>query len=117
MGEGTEATNSGETKHVVCTICDIGCQLRAETKDGRLARILPHDNPLLARNICYKGVAAPHIHNHADRLRTPLKRVGERDGRLLCGNFAGVCCVPSHGRENTWENTYPTCGLTQARRK
>ena len=78
MGERTEATNSGETKHVVCTICDIGCQLRAETKDGRLSRILPHDNPLLARNICYKGVAAPHIHNHADRLRTPLKRVGER---------------------------------------
>ena len=66
------------TKHVVCTICDIGCQLRAEAEDGEVTRILPHENPLLAGNICYKGVAAPQIHNHPDRLRVPLKRVGER---------------------------------------
>ena len=69
---------STHMKHVVCTICDIGCQFRAEAKDGRLARILPHENPLLASNICFKGVAAPHIHNHEERLRKPLKRVGER---------------------------------------
>ena len=71
-------TENPEMKHVVCTICDIGCQFRAEATDGQLSRILPHENPLLAGNICFKGVAAPHIHNHADRLRTPLKRVGER---------------------------------------
>ena len=67
-----------EMKHVVCTICDIGCQFRAQAQDGQLSRILPHENPLLAANICFKGVAAPHIHNHADRLRVPLKRGGER---------------------------------------
>ena len=67
-----------ETKYSVCTICDIGCQLRSVAKDGKLDRVIAHDNPMLARNICYKGTAAPHIHNHADRLRTPLKRVGER---------------------------------------
>ncbi|MGK0485183.1 MAG: anaerobic selenocysteine-containing dehydrogenase [Myxococcota bacterium] len=65
-------------KYVVCSVCDIGCQLRAETEDGRLSRILPHDNPMLARNVCFKGIAAPQIHNHPDRLRVPLKRVGER---------------------------------------
>jgi len=78
MSESMQTEDSSQSKHVVCTICDIGCQLRAEVKDGRLARILPHENPLLARNICYKGVAAPDIHNHEDRLRVPLKRVGER---------------------------------------
>ena len=31
-----------EMKHVVCTICDIGCQFRAEAKNGQLSRILPH---------------------------------------------------------------------------
>lgn len=67
-----------ETKYSVCTICDIGCQLRSETKNGKLDRVIAHDNPMLARNICYKGTAAPQIHNHAERLRTPLKRVGER---------------------------------------
>lgn len=62
----------------VCTICDIGCQLRSKAVDGRLTRVVAHDNPLLAKNVCLKGVAAPEIHNHPDRLRTPLKRVGER---------------------------------------
>jgi anaerobic selenocysteine-containing dehydrogenase len=69
---------AADLKHVVCSICDIGCQLRAEARDGRLHRILPHGNPILARNICFKGTAAPQIHNHPDRLRVPLKRVGAR---------------------------------------
>ncbi|MXX29311.1 MAG: molybdopterin-dependent oxidoreductase, partial [Gammaproteobacteria bacterium] len=65
-------------KYSICTICDIGCQLRTEAEDGRVRRVLAHDNPMLARNICFKGVAAPHIHNHEDRIRVPLKRVGDR---------------------------------------
>lgn len=73
----TAATAS--TKHVVCSICDIGCQLRATVgPDGRLHRILPHEDPFQAGNICFKGTSAPQIHNHPDRLRTALKRVGER---------------------------------------
>jgi len=67
-----------QTKYSICTICDVGCQLRSEVADGKLERMLAHDNPMLARNICYKGVAAPDIHNHKDRLRVPLKRVGKR---------------------------------------
>ncbi len=66
------------TKYSICTICDIGCQFRSIAKDGKLDRVVAHDNAMLAKNICYKGTAAPHIHNHAERLRTPLKRVGER---------------------------------------
>ena len=66
-------------KYVVCTVCDIGCQLRASVgDDGKLESIRQHDNPALAKHICYKGTAAPHIHNHEDRLTVPLKRVGER---------------------------------------
>ena len=66
------------TKYSVCTICDIGCQLRTEPENGKVKRVSAHDNPMLAANICYKGVAAPSIHNHPDRLQVPLKRVGER---------------------------------------
>ena len=72
-----DATNT-RTGYSVCSICDIGCQLRTTAKDGLVERIQAHDSPALARNICYKGTAAPHIHNHADRLRVPLKRVGAR---------------------------------------
>lgn len=67
-----------QTKYSVCTVCDIGCQLRTEVEGGRVKRVLAHDNPMLAPNICYKGVAVPDIHNHKERLTVPLKRVGER---------------------------------------
>ena len=66
------------TKYSVCSICDIGCQVRTEAENGKVTRVIAHDNPMLAKNICFKGVAAPRIHNHADRLTKPLKRVGER---------------------------------------
>ena len=76
---GTKNQSTPDEKYVVCTICDINCQLRASVdEDGKLAKIRQHDNPALAKHICYKGTAAPHVHNHADRLRVPLKRVGER---------------------------------------
>ena len=67
-----------QTGYSICSICDIGCQVRTESEDGRVTRVIAHDNPLLAKNICFKGVAAPRIHNAPDRLRVPLKRVGER---------------------------------------
>lgn len=70
----------GTTKvgDVVCTICDIGCQLKAESVDGVITKVRPHDHPILRKNVCYKGTASPMIHNHTDRLRVPLKRVGDR---------------------------------------
>ena len=69
---------AAKSRYSICTICDIGCQLRPQTKDGKLIAMKAHDNPALARNVCYKGISAPHIHNHNERLRKPLKRVGER---------------------------------------
>ncbi|MEM1331840.1 MAG: molybdopterin-dependent oxidoreductase [Actinomycetota bacterium] len=73
-----ETRTATRVGYSVCTICDIGCQVRSVARDGRVDKVLPHDSPALARNICYKGTAAPQIHNHAERLRVPLKRVGER---------------------------------------
>ncbi len=69
---------AAKSRYSICTICDIGCQLRPVTKDGKLIAMKAHDNPALARNVCYKGISAPHIHNHNERLLKPLKRVGER---------------------------------------
>ena len=75
MSEAIQTERSG---YSVCTICDIGCQLRSEAKDGKLVSVRAHDHPALAKNICFKGVAAPDLHNHKDRIRRPLKRVGDR---------------------------------------
>ena len=73
---------SEKNSYSVCTVCDIGCQLRTEVQNGKVHRVIAHDNPMLAKNICYKGVAVPSIHNHPERLRKPLKRVGERGADL-----------------------------------
>ena len=42
LGESTH------TKYSVCTICDIGCQLRTEVVDNEVTKILLHDNPTQA---------------------------------------------------------------------
>ncbi|MDP6978741.1 MAG: molybdopterin-dependent oxidoreductase [Myxococcota bacterium] len=79
MNTTHEPTSTGtRTGYCVCTICDIGCQLRAVSVNGQLEKIVAHDSPAVKSNVCFKGTAAPHIHNHADRLRVPLKRKGER---------------------------------------
>ena len=58
----TASVDTATTKHVVCSICDIGCQLRAEVgPDGKLQKILPHEDPFQTANICFKGTAAPKI--------------------------------------------------------
>ncbi len=71
-------SSAKDTKYSVCTVCDIGCQLRTESADGKVSRVIAHDNPALAGNICYKGTAVPQIHNHKDRITRPLKRIGDR---------------------------------------
>lgn len=72
------ARQQQKNNYTICTVCDIGCQLRTETEQGKLVRVKGHDNPILAQNVCYKGTAAPFIHNHPDRITRPLKRVGAR---------------------------------------
>ncbi|MGY3555495.1 molybdopterin-containing oxidoreductase family protein [Williamsia sp. R60] len=71
------------TKRAVCTVCDIACQLQVEVDDGRVTRVSPPANPVIAGNFCLKGIAAPRLYDRPDRLTRPLRRVGERgDGEF-----------------------------------
>ena len=81
---------SAANSYSVCSICDIGCQLRSEARDGKVQRVIAHDNPMLAKNICYKGVAAPSIHNH---LQARVLTVQEQLLKLI-----QVKCLQSHMR-------------------
>ena len=65
-------------KSVICASCDIGCQLIAEVRDGRVARVRASDNPIMRDNICMKGIYAPKSFAHPQRLLHPLRRVGAR---------------------------------------
>ncbi len=67
-----------DQKRVLCSSCDIYCQVLAEVSDGGAARIKATDNAPFRANICMKGVHAPEGFLHPDRIRFPLRRVGER---------------------------------------
>jgi anaerobic selenocysteine-containing dehydrogenase len=69
----------------LCGICPAGCGLRITMEDGRISRTAPlkgHPKGIC----CPRGTHAAEIVYSPDRLRYPLKRVGERGA----GHFARV---------------------------
>jgi len=69
-------------KRVLCSSCDIYCQVLVETEDGRVIRVKATDPRPGFANICMKGVHAPEGFRHPDRVLYPLRRVRERgEGR------------------------------------
>jgi anaerobic selenocysteine-containing dehydrogenase len=67
-----------DQKRVLCSSCDIYCQVVAEVSANGATRIKATDNAPFRANICMKGVHAPEGFLHPDRVRFPLRRVGER---------------------------------------
>src|SRR5512135_461774 len=56
-----------------------GCGLLVHVEDGRIVRIEGDpDSPLNRGTVCAKGIAQVERLGHPDRLKHPLKRVGER---------------------------------------
>lgn len=70
----------GETIRTHCGRMDHGgCTLRVEVEDGRVVKIEPDPDGFLSRgHICPKARALPELLSHPDRLRRPLRRIGQR---------------------------------------
>ena len=62
----------------ICPYCAVGCGYYIEVEDGRPAgiRYMP-EHPASEGALCPKGNAVLDILNSRERLRYPLKRVGE----------------------------------------
>ncbi len=63
----------------VCLLCPSGCGMWARVVDGRLVKL--EGSPLHPINLgalCPKGQAAPELLYNPDRIRSPLRRIGER---------------------------------------
>jgi len=60
--------------------CHQLCALKVHVEEGRIRKVESADYPgdPAARSVCLKGLAAPRLVYHSDRLKYPLKRVGER---------------------------------------
>ena len=71
---------SKTTIRTVCGLPDyMRCGLCVEVEDGRITRVRPADFPDPAdRGICVKALATREMVYHPDRLKHPLKRMGER---------------------------------------
>ena len=66
-----------------CRICEASCGIRVRVEDGRVREILPDpDHPVSRGYVCIKGVKYADLHESPDRLKHPLKRVGERWERV-----------------------------------
>lgn len=65
--------------HTYCQICEQACGLKVTTTNGRIERIEPDkDNPHSWRDFCVKAANAKAVVEHPQRLREPLRRVGDR---------------------------------------
>ena len=62
-----------------CPLCEAHCGIRVEVAGDRVLRIEGDpDDVLSAGYLCPKGTALAALHHDPERLRTPLKRVGDR---------------------------------------
>ena len=59
--------------------CHGGCGVLAHVKDGKLVKIEGDpDHPMNQGRLCARALAMTQFNDHPDRLRYPMKRVGER---------------------------------------
>jgi anaerobic selenocysteine-containing dehydrogenase/NADPH-dependent glutamate synthase beta subunit-like oxidoreductase/NAD-dependent dihydropyrimidine dehydrogenase PreA subunit len=62
-----------------CTLCEAMCGIKIEYQGDKILSIAGDPDDQHSRgHICPKGYALQDLHNDPERLRTPLKRVGEQ---------------------------------------
>ena len=63
----------------VCNICSAGCNIDAYVEDGEVIKVMGCKDPNYGNGyLCARGHASrPYIY-HQDRIKTPLRRTGER---------------------------------------
>ncbi len=68
------------TRIGVCNLCEAICGIELTIEDGSVTGIRGNQaDPLSRGYICPKGVSLADVHADPDRLRRPLRRVGEGD--------------------------------------
>jgi anaerobic selenocysteine-containing dehydrogenase len=65
-------------RHITCVLCEASCGLEVTLRGPEIVSIRGHaDDPLSRGHICPKGVALQDLHTDPDRLRRPVRRVGQ----------------------------------------
>jgi len=72
-----------ETKTTFCRICEALCGLEVDVEENRIVAIRPDENHVATDGfVCTKGLKQHKFYGSPDRLRYPLKRVGDRFERV-----------------------------------
>lgn len=72
-----------ETRHTFCRICESLCGLEVEVEGDRITAIAPDEAHVVTDGFaCVKGLKQHHFYQSPDRLRHPLKRVGDGFERI-----------------------------------
>src|SRR5687767_12097499 len=67
-----------QKKVTFCTICEATCGLVAEVASNRILNIVPDEDHVVSRGYaCAKGLHQHELTHSKDRIRRPLKRVGD----------------------------------------
>ena len=73
----------GEWKHTSCVFCAQNCGLECEVENGQIIGVRgDKSNPRSQGYCCRKGLAMAHYEHNADRLKYPLKKVGDHHERI-----------------------------------
>ena len=73
----------GTTHKTSCVLCAQNCGLEVEVENNRLVKVKGDKDNLRSRGyVCRKGMNVAYHQHHADRLKYPLKRVGDRFERI-----------------------------------
>ncbi len=73
----TKTREGVEQKPTFCRICEAGCGVLADTKDGKILKVRPNKNHVLSQGyMCIKASGGVDTTNDPDRVTRPLKRIG-----------------------------------------
>lgn len=72
-----------EWKKTSCVLCYQNCGLEVTTEGSRIIQVrADRDNPRSQGYVCRKGANIAYFQNNPERLRFPLKRIGDRFKRI-----------------------------------
>lgn len=72
-----------ETKHTFCRICEASCGLEVSLENGKITGLAPNKDHIGTDGFaCMKGLNQHKMYDSPDRLKYPLKRVGDEFQRI-----------------------------------
>ena len=89
----------GKTYKTGCVLCAQNCGLEVEVENNRIGKVTPDKSNVKSEGyFCRKGMNIAYHQHNADRLKYPLKRVGDRFERISWDQAMDEIALPECAR-------------------